>query len=42
MPFKIKVSKFAYEPMAFYLHKKNDFFKRIKKHEKQREKIDDE
>ena len=25
-----KIEKFAQEPMSFYLHKKNDFFDRLK------------
>ena len=30
-----KIEKFASEPMSFYLHKKNDFFDRLKGKEKE-------
>ena len=34
LTFKSKVEKFANDPLAFYLHKNNDFFRRLKKHQK--------
>ena len=33
LPFNRKVEKFAFEPMAFHLHKKRDFFIRLEDRE---------
>ena len=32
LPFSLKVEKLAQEPVAFHMHKRNDFIKRLKKH----------
>ena len=41
LPFVRKIEKYANEPVAFHLHKKNDFIQRINKLDKNLEKADD-
>ena len=41
LPYPKKIEKFAQEPIAYYLHKKNDFLKRIEKHNQNKDHLEE-